>query len=200
MRGTERKLLWEAKMKGYIDNNRPPAGGEERIVYISPKEIRPYENNPRMNDGGVQPVIESIKAYGFKVPIVVDRNNVVVCGHTRLKAALEMGLEKVPCIIANDLTDEQVRAFRIADNKVSDFSIWDNKLLLEELTELEESDWFTGFEFAELDSLDVLNERDNSAVEDNEDGVTYEVVCRSMNLERVEKIRKLWEEMGGDDA
>lgn len=186
-------------MKDYIDNNRPPAGAEERIVYISPKKLIPYENNPRMNDRGVQPVIESIKAYGFKVPIVVDRNNVVVCGHTRLKAALQMGLDKVPCIVADDLTDEQVRAFRIADNKVSDFSIWDNKLLLEELDVLNETDWFTGFDFGDLDGLDVLNEKDNSAVEDNEDGVTYEVVCRSMNRERVEKIQKIWEEMGGDD-
>lgn len=186
-------------MKDYVDNNRPPAGGEERIVYISPKKLIPYEKNPRMNDGGVQPVIESIKAYGFKVPIVVDRNNVVVCGHTRLKAALQMGLDKVPCIVANDLTDEQVRAFRIADNKVSDFSIWDNKLLLEELDAID-VDLFTGFDFGDLDGLDVLNEKDNSAVEDNEDGVTYEVVCRSMSRERVEKIQKLWEEMGGDDV
>ena len=84
-------------MKDYIDNNRPPAG-EEKIVYINPKKLTPYENNPRMNDGGVQPVIESIKAYGFKVPIVVDRNNVVVCGHTRLKAALQMGLEMLSSI------------------------------------------------------------------------------------------------------
>jgi hypothetical protein len=186
-------------MKNYVDNNRPPAGEEERIVYISPKKLIPYENNPRMNDGGVQPVIESIKAYGFKVPIVVDRNNVVVCGHTRLKAALQMGLDKVPCIVADDLTDEQVRAFRIADNKVSDFSIWDNKLLLEELDAID-VDLFTGFDFGDLDGLDVLNEKDNSAVEDNEDGVTYEVVCRSMSRERVEKIQKLWEEMGGDDV
>ena len=150
--------------------------------------------------GGVQPVIESIKAYGFKVPIVVDRNNVVVCGHTRLKAALQMGLDKVPCIVADDLTDEQVRAFRIADNKVSDFSIWDNKLLLQELDALLNEDLFTGFDFGDLYGLDVLNEKDNSAVEDNEDGVTYEVVCRSMSRERVEKIQKLWEEMGGDDV
>jgi hypothetical protein len=187
-------------MKEYIDNNRAPAGHEEKIVYINPKDLVPYENNPRMNDNGVQPVIESIKAYGFKVPIVVDGNNVVICGHTRLKAALQMGLDSVPCIIADDLSAEQVKAFRIADNKVSDFSIWDNKLLLEELTALDDTDWFTGFDFADLDGLDVLNEKDNSAVEDNEEGVTYEVVCRSMNRERVEKIQKLWEEMGGDDA
>lgn len=186
-------------MKDYTDNNRPPAGRAETIVYLSPKDLIPYENNPRMNEGGVQPVIESIKAYGFKVPIVVDKDNVVVCGHTRLKAALQMGLDKIPCIIADDLSEEQIRAFRIADNKVSNFSIWDNKLLLEELDALADVDLFTGFDFGEIEGLDVLNEKDNSAVEDNEDGVTYEVVCRSMNRERVEKIQKIWEEMGGDD-
>lgn len=173
---------------------------EMKIIYKSPKEITPYENNPRMNDGGVKPVMESIKAYGFKVPIVIDKNNIVVCGHTRLKAALQLGLDKIPCIVADDLTDEQVRAFRIADNKVSDFTIWDNKLLLGELEELADFDLFTGFTFADMEGLDVLNEKDNAAVEDNEDGVTYELVCRSMNLERVEKIKALWEEMGGDDA
>ena len=170
------------------------------IVYLSPSELHPYENNPRMNDNGVGPLIESIKEYGFKVPIVVDKNNVVVCGHTRLKAALEMGLDKVPCIIADDLTDAQIKAFRIADNKTSDFSIWDNRLLLGELTDVTIEGLFTGFTFSDMDNLDVLNEKDNSAVDNNEDGVTYEVVCRSMNRERVEKIQKLWEEMGGDDA
>ena len=186
-------------MKDYIDNNRPPAGRAETIVYKSPKELIPYENNPRMNDGGVQPVIESIKAYGFKVPVVVDKDNIVVCGHTRLKAALQMGLEKIPCIVADDLSEEQIRAFRVADNKVSDFSIWDNKLLLEELDALSSEDVFTGFTFAELEDLEVLNEKDSEPIDENEDGVTYEVVCRSMNRERVEKIQKIWEEMGGDD-
>lgn len=186
-------------MKEYIDNNRPPAGHEEKIVYISPKDLVPYENNPRMNDNGVQPVIESIKAYGFKVPIVVDGNNVVICGHTRLKAAMQMGLDSVPCIIADDLSEEQVKAFRIADNKVSDFSIWDNKLLLEELDALADEDLFTGFTFADIENLEVLNEKDSEAIDNNDDGVTYEVVCRSMNRERVEKIQKIWEEMGGDD-
>ena len=120
---------------------------EMKIVYLPVGDIIPYEKNPRMNDNAVKPVVESIKAYGFKNPIVVDGNKVVICGHTRLRAAKELGLDKVPVIIADDLTEDQVRAFRIADNKTSDFSIWDNKLLLEELTALEDVDLFTGFDF-----------------------------------------------------
>lgn len=163
------------------------------IVYLSPKELIPYENNPRINDGGVQPVIESIKAYGFKVPLVVDKNNIVVCGHTRLKAALKMGLERVPCIIADDLSDEQIRAFRLADNKVSDFSIWDNKLLLTELDEIAD-DLFTGFDLGGLFD-DVLDENDNTPVEENTDGVTYEIVARSQSREKIEELQRVWEDL-----
>lgn len=180
-------------MKNYIDNNRPPAGEEERIVYISPKKLIPYEKNPRMNDGGVQPLIESIKAYGFKVPIVVDGNNVVICGHTRLKAALQMGLDSVPCIIADDLSEEQVKAFRIADNKVSDFSIWDNKLLLGELDEITDG-LFTGFDLGGIFD-DTLDENYNKPVEENEDGVTYEIVVRSSDRKKIERLQALWEQV-----
>lgn len=97
----------------------------------------PYEKNPRKNDGAVKYVAESIKEFGFKVPIVVDNNNVIVAGHTRLKAAKRLGLEKVPVIIADDLTEEQIKAFRLADNKVSEFSEWDKELLLQELQTIE---------------------------------------------------------------
>lgn len=169
------------------------------IVYLSPDALVPYDNNPRMNDGGVEPVAKSIEQYGFKIPIVIDKDNVVVCGHTRLKAAQKLGLSEVPCIRADDLTEEQIKAFRIADNKVSDFTMFDNKKLLEELQSLEEFDLFTGFDFKGLDDLSVLNEKDNTAVEEEDESVTYEVVCRSANKEKVEKIQKIWEEMGGSE-
>lgn len=169
------------------------------IVYLSPDALVPYDNNPRMNEGGVEPVAKSIEQYGFKVPIVIDKDNVVVCGHTRLKAAQKLGLAEVPCIRADDLTEEQIKAFRIADNKVSDFTMFDNKKLLEELQSLEEFDLFTGFDFKGLDDLSVLNEKDNTAVEEEDESVTYEVVCRSPNKEKVEKIQKIWEEMGGSE-
>ena len=92
------------------------------IVEKKIKDIKPYENNARKNDEAVQYVAESIREFGFRVPIVIDKNNVIVCGHTRYKASKELGLEKVPCVVADDLTDEQIRAFRLADNKVAEFS------------------------------------------------------------------------------
>lgn len=83
-------------------------------------DLIPYSRNPRRNDEAVPMVMNSIKEFGFKVPIVIDKNNIIVCGHTRFKAALKLGLETVPCIVADDLSDEQIKAFRLADNKVSE--------------------------------------------------------------------------------
>ena len=93
----------------------------------------PYENNPRINDEAVEYVKNSIKEFGFKVPIVIDKNNVIIAGHTRYKASEELGLIEVPCIVADDLTDEQAKAFRLADNKVAEKSLWDYTKLDEEL-------------------------------------------------------------------
>lgn len=164
-----------------------------KIVSMNIDLIKPYEKNPRHNDDAVQPVAKSIKSYGFKVPIVVDKNNVIITGHTRYRAALLLGLNTVPVIIADDLTPKEVKAFRIADNKVSDFSIFDNKLLLEELDGLD--DLFTGFDFSGLDNMAVLDEKDNSVIEDNEYGLTYEVVLRSEDKAKIEKIKAIWDAM-----
>lgn len=106
------------------------------IREISITELKPYENNPRINDGAVEYVANSIKAFGFKVPIVIDRNNVIVCGHTRYKAAKRLHLPTVPCIIADDLDDEQIKAFRLADNKVAEQAEWDFDLLGIELNDI----------------------------------------------------------------
>lgn len=102
------------------------------------EDLREYENNPRNNDGAVQAVADSIKEFGFKVPIVIDRDNVIVAGHTRLKAARLLGLETVPCIVADDLTPEQVKAYRLADNKTGELAEWDFSALEMELAELSE--------------------------------------------------------------
>lgn len=112
--------------------------GEEgmRVEEKRLDELRPYENNPRNNDGAVPYVADSIREFGFRVPLVIDRDGVIVAGHTRYKAAQTIGLETVPCVVADDLTDEQVRAFRLADNKVAEASEWDEALLYEELAEL----------------------------------------------------------------
>lgn len=96
-------------------------------------ELIPYEKNPRNNDKAVDRVAESIKQFGFKVPIVVDSSGIIITGHTRLKAAQKLGLETVPVIVADDLTQEQVTAFRLADNKVAEYSTWNEELLIEEL-------------------------------------------------------------------
>lgn len=110
------------------------------IKEISIEKLTPYENNPRNNDGAVHAVAKSIKQFGFKVPIVIDTDNTIVCGHTRLKAAKLLGLEKVPCIIADDLTEEQIKAFRLVDNKVGEFATWEFAELEKELKELDEMD------------------------------------------------------------
>lgn len=103
--------------------------GKLQVVYRKVDEIIPYEKNPRLNDEAVEPVAESIKEFGFKIPIVLSSDGVIVAGHTRIKAAKKLGMEEVPCIIADDLTEEQVKAFRLADNKSAEIAQWDDELL-----------------------------------------------------------------------
>ena len=108
------------------------------IVYKSVADLVPYVNNPRRNDETVPKLIKSIKEFGFLVPIVFNskNNNEVVCGHTRLLAAKEMGLKSVPCIDASYLDEQQIKAFRLADNKIQESSEWDYELLSEELNDI----------------------------------------------------------------
>lgn len=108
------------------------------IVDVKIKDLKPYKKNPRRNKEAIDKVALSIEEFGFKVPIVIDCNNEIVTGHTRLEAAKKLGLKEVPCIIADDLSEEQVKAFRLVDNKVGEFSIWDDDLLSGELTDLED--------------------------------------------------------------
>lgn len=110
------------------------------IVNIDVNDLIPYENNPRINDAAVKYVAESISEFGFRVPIVIDSENVIIAGHTRLKAAKKIGLKSVPCLVADDLSEEQVSAFRLADNKVSEKSDWDFSLLDLEIMSLSEID------------------------------------------------------------
>lgn len=107
-----------------------------QIVEKDINSLVPYENNPRQNEGAVQFVANSIKEFGFRVPIIVDADNVIVAGHTRLLAAKELGLETVPCVVASDLTPQQVKAFRLADNKVAEASGWDYEKLEQELADI----------------------------------------------------------------
>lgn len=109
-----------------------------QIIEKNITELKEYENNPRNNEGAVEAVAESIKQFGFKVPIIIDSENIIIAGHTRRKAAEMLGLEKVPCVVADDLTPEQIKAFRLADNKTGELASWDFEKLDKELAELSE--------------------------------------------------------------
>lgn len=140
-----------------------------QIIYKKTKDLIPYENNPRNNDNAVDYVAKSIKEFGFKVPIVISKDNVVITGHTRLKASEKLGIEEIPCILADDLTEEQVKAYRLADNKVSEFSSWDFDKLDIELESLKDLDFELtdfGFEFA-VDFTTTEKEINNTSEELN---------------------------------
>jgi DNA modification methylase len=109
------------------------------VVNVRLGELKPYDKNPRKNAAAVDKVEASIKEFGFKVPIVIGKDGTIIAGHTRYLAARSLGLEEVPCIIADDLSDTQIKAFRLADNKTAEFSEWDTGLLLEELDDLAEA-------------------------------------------------------------
>lgn len=107
-----------------------------KIVEVQTKKLVPYENNPRNNVDAVDAVAASIEKFGFRVPLVIDTNYTVVAGHTRLLAAQKLGMKKVPCTIVDDLTEAQLRAYRLADNKVAEMATWDIPMLNAELSEL----------------------------------------------------------------
>ncbi|UYY07023.1 DNA modification methylase [Enterococcus faecalis] len=122
------------------------------------EDLIPYEKNPRHNEGAITAVAKSIEKFGFKVPIVVDASNVIVNGHTRLKVAKYLGLKEVPTIIADDLTPEQIKAFRLADNKVGEIATWDEELLNAELDELADLDFDMtefGFDLPDIEGEEV---------------------------------------------
>lgn len=136
----------------------------EQIVYKHIDELIPYEKNPRKNDKAVKYVANSIENFGFKVPIVIDNDNVIVCGHTRYKASKKLNLDLVPCIIASDLNEEQLKAFRMADNKVSEQAEWDFDLLNDEIDEIFNYDMQDfGFDFIdeEKNKQDTQNKVEN---------------------------------------
>lgn len=135
------------------------------IIYKKLDEIKPYEKNPRDNDDAVKYVANSIKEFGFRVPIIIDKNNKIVAGHTRYKACQQLGIDKVPCIVADDLTDEQIRAFRIADNKVADKSEWDLDLLSEELKDIDLD--MTDFGFSDFEITALLDEATPDGYDDD---------------------------------
>lgn len=165
------------------------------IVMLPVSEVRPYDKNPRKNAEAVKYVRASIEKFGFKQPIVIDSNRVIISGHTRLEAAKSLGMDEVPCIVADDLTDAQAKALRLADNKVAEFSEWEMNLLggeLGELAEISDIDMGDfGFDLTDLDNIGMDDERDNA-----EKGVnlsdTYQIIveCES-ETEQQEFFEKL---------
>jgi len=137
--------------------------------------ITPYPGNPRINDAGVAAVAASIREFGFRQPIVVDADGVIICGHTRYRAAQELGLETVPVHVAKDLSPEQVKAYRLADNKSAEMSTWDYDLLPIELADLQATGFdmdVLGFEDIEIERL--IGEADTGAMPENADGTEYD--------------------------
>ena len=133
-----------------------------KIENIQLSEIKPYPNNPRSNDMAVEKVAASIKEFGFNSPIVVDKDFVVICGHTRLKAAQRLGLETAPVVVAEHLSPEQVKAYRIADNKTAEIAEWNDTLLISEILNLQDANFdlsLLGFDDEELE--DLLNSDDS---------------------------------------
>ena len=143
-----------------------------KITEIPVKQLKPYKKNARYNENAVPKVAESIRQFGFKVPIVIDKNMVIITGHTRLLAAKSLGLEKVPCIVADDLTQKQVKAFRLVDNRTSEFATWNYELLQ---TELETIDLdLSDFEFPDLTYEDMMSADELESILDDDTDPTSE--------------------------
>ena len=140
------------------------------VIHLKVSDLIAYENNPRKNDDAVDAVASSIKSFGFKVPVIVDSNNVIIAGHTRVKACKKIGITEVPCVIADDLTEDQIKAFRLADNKTSELAEWDLDKLSEELKFIEMDMSQFGFEDLEQElDREVLEDEfdENEAVSEN---------------------------------
>lgn len=132
-----------------------------KIEYVDINNIKPYKKNPRKNEEAIPYVMESIKQFGFKNPVILDKDNVIVAGHTRIESAKRLGITEIPCIYADDLTDEQIKAFRLADNKVGEIAEWDIDLLdteLDNILNIDMSDF--GFD------LDLEDEEEKEIIED----------------------------------
>lgn len=138
-----------------------------KIVMRAVEEVIPYENNPRINDDAVESVANSIREFGFKNPIIVDGSGVIIAGHTRLKAAKQLGLDEVPVIVADDLSEEQVKAFRIAENKTHDLADWDEDLLADELKALFDEIDMTDFGFGDFELAMLVDDMKPEAWDDD---------------------------------
>lgn len=165
--------------------------GKVREVPID--EVIPYERNPRHNDGAVSAVAESIRQFGWQQPIVVDRDNVIIVGHTRLKAARELGLDVVPVVVADKLTDDEVRAYRIADNSTGELATWDEGLLALEVADIDLDMGAFGLtndehQDAAVDNLDEADDLDVEDIDTRVAGGGYLEAWRSLPHVRKQRV------------
>lgn len=144
-----------------------------QVIEKDVEALIPYQNNPRNNEKAVGPVAESIKKFGFLQPIVIDKDNVVVCGHTRLKAAKKLKLKTVPCVCAEDLTEEEINAYRLADNKTNELAEWNMELLGIELSDIATID-MTAFGFELPKEIEEVEEDEF----EEPDELPYEAVAK----------------------
>lgn len=143
------------------------------IVNKNINELIKYNKNPRNNENAIYEVAKSIKEFGFKVPIIIDENNIIVCGHTRYEASKLLNLKKIPCIIVKDLNEEQIKAFRLVDNKVSEYSRWDYEKLKEELRNIK----LDLFDYEINNELDISDDDFISDTEITKDKKEKEYIC-----------------------
>ena len=155
-----------------------------RILSISIDKVKPYENNPRYNDEAVDAVMASIKEFGFKVPIVIDKDNVIVTGHTRYKASKKLGLKTIPCIRADDLSEDQIKAFRVADNRVAEIAEWDFDKLAIEMDEIDLDMSVFGFDMDSFKDLDDIE--DEVTDDDGYYGDERERTNKAYNLDLID--------------
>ena len=175
------------------------------IINLKINEINPYENNPRNNENAIEDVVNSISNYGFRIPIVIDKDNIIVCGHTRYEACKRLGIKEIPCIKADDLNEEQITAFRLIDNKTHEYSYWDMDKLFEELKLT--GDEFTGMNFQEnldmgsslLEELNITGKEE--IIEEEDDRKLYTIKFVINDIDDAEEIyKKLKEELKNSEV
>lgn len=178
------------------------------IIEIPVGELKPYDRNARFNENAVPKVADSIKDFGFRNPIIIDKNMVIIAGHTRLAAAKSLGMKKVPCIMADDLTDEQARAFRLVDNRTGELAAWNYELLQAELDAIGMD--LSGYEFPELTAEDGMTADELQSVLDDDSSPTdyggepggqdaaerYELVVECADAEEQGDLYKLLKDKG----
>lgn len=163
----------------------------EKIEQWEIGRLIPYARNPRKNDHAVDKIASAIREFGFKVPIIAKSNGDVVDGHLRLKAAQKLGMDTVPVVIADDLTDAQVKAFRLSVNKMAELAEWDEELLRVEFAELTDLGFdlaLTGFEVVDLQNIFLESEKielekDSSAKEIDVDSYEMSCICPKCGFE-----------------